>query len=187
MKKCKPFGEVAIIKVGEVGVKTKARGHAMTETNSKKRKICGTEFELSSSLVELKTQDNFVSRDPCTSPASCCSSNGSTVAEKDWFKFVDLEEDSTEIEAPTNSRKRRETTPLNELGLEPGELESTARPMEVNPRCQIIPQKVSSAELEEFFITAEKNLTEKFTDRYNYDIMNDVPLEGRYEWVRQKR
>ncbi|KAI3824136.1 hypothetical protein L1987_05585 [Smallanthus sonchifolius] len=40
-----------------------------------------------------------------------------------------------------------------------------------------------SSELEEFFASAEKELHRRFKDKYNYDIVNDIPLEGRFEWV----
>ncbi|KAK4378423.1 hypothetical protein RND71_000285 [Anisodus tanguticus] len=39
------------------------------------------------------------------------------------------------------------------------------------------------AEIEEFFSVAEKREQKRFAEKYNYDIMKDVPLEGRYQWV----
>ncbi|KAL0356816.1 UNVERIFIED_CONTAM: Cyclin-dependent kinase inhibitor 7 [Sesamum calycinum] len=42
----------------------------------------------------------------------------------------------------------------------------------------------SAAELEEFFAAAEKYEQKRFTEKYNYDIVKDVPLEGKYQWVR---
>jgi putative lipase involved disintegration of autophagic bodies len=30
--------------------------------------------------------------------------------------------------------------------------------------------------------TTDREEGKRFTDRYNYDIVNDKPLEGRYEW-----
>ncbi|GAA0160243.1 hypothetical protein LIER_16839 [Lithospermum erythrorhizon] len=40
----------------------------------------------------------------------------------------------------------------------------------------------SEAELEDFFSAAEKYEQNRFAEKYNYDIVKDVPLEGRYEW-----
>ncbi|GER42194.1 cyclin dependent kinase inhibitor family protein [Striga asiatica] len=40
------------------------------------------------------------------------------------------------------------------------------------------------AELEEFFAAAEKHDQKRFLEKYNYDIVRDVPLEGKYQWVR---
>lgn len=38
-------------------------------------------------------------------------------------------------------------------------------------------------EMEEFFASAEHQQQRSFMDKYNYDIVNDKPLDGRYEWV----
>ncbi|KAL7156784.1 hypothetical protein ABFS83_02G032500 [Erythranthe nasuta] len=42
----------------------------------------------------------------------------------------------------------------------------------------------AAAELEEFFAAAEKYEQKRFAEKYNFDIVNDVPLEGTYQWVR---
>ncbi|XP_071691750.1 cyclin-dependent kinase inhibitor 7-like isoform X2 [Rutidosis leptorrhynchoides] len=44
----------------------------------------------------------------------------------------------------------------------------------------------TAAEIDEFFSIAEKKEEKRFMDKYNYDIVNDVPMEGRYQWVRLK-
>ncbi|KAL0696878.1 hypothetical protein Bca4012_064058 [Brassica carinata] len=44
----------------------------------------------------------------------------------------------------------------------------------------------TEAELDDFFSAAERFQQKRFTDKYNYDIVNDTPLEGRYEWVSLK-
>ncbi|KAK4742315.1 hypothetical protein SAY87_000316 [Trapa incisa] len=41
-------------------------------------------------------------------------------------------------------------------------------------------------EIEEFFSVAEKYEQKRFTEKYNYDIARDVPLQGRYQWVSLK-
>ncbi|KAL2344836.1 hypothetical protein Fmac_006121 [Flemingia macrophylla] len=40
------------------------------------------------------------------------------------------------------------------------------------------------AEIEEFFTMAEKYEQKRFEEKYNFDIVSDLPLEGRYQWVR---
>ncbi|KAD5318336.1 hypothetical protein R6Q59_033589 [Mikania micrantha] len=42
----------------------------------------------------------------------------------------------------------------------------------------------SPAELEEFFCQAELYEQKRFIEKYNFDIVKDVPTEGRYQWVR---
>ncbi|KAM0060954.1 putative cyclin-dependent kinase inhibitor domain-containing protein [Helianthus debilis subsp. tardiflorus] len=44
----------------------------------------------------------------------------------------------------------------------------------------------SAAELEEFFSKAEKLEQKRFAEKYNFDIVKDVPMEGRYQWVQLK-
>ncbi|XP_028777093.1 cyclin-dependent kinase inhibitor 7-like [Neltuma alba] len=39
-------------------------------------------------------------------------------------------------------------------------------------------------EIEEFFAMAEKYEQKRFAEKYNYDIVKDMPLQGKYEWVR---
>ncbi|KAF7840853.1 cyclin-dependent kinase inhibitor 7-like [Senna tora] len=39
-------------------------------------------------------------------------------------------------------------------------------------------------EIEEFFAMAEMYEQKRFAEKYNYDIAKDMPLEGRYQWVR---
>ncbi|XP_004492301.1 cyclin-dependent kinase inhibitor 4 [Cicer arietinum] len=41
----------------------------------------------------------------------------------------------------------------------------------------------TSLEMDEFFALAEKQQQAIFMDKYNFDVVNDVPLPGRYEWV----
>ncbi|CAK9166482.1 unnamed protein product [Ilex paraguariensis] len=124
---------------------------------------------------------------------SCCSSNGSGELTNERVKFVDLEEESAEIEMSTyesdsRGRERREATPASELQVESGELESTATPSEANSLRRLTVEKMpSESELEEFFAAAEKDIQKRFTEKYNYDIVKDAPLEGRYEWVQLKQ
>ncbi|KAL6961495.1 hypothetical protein U1Q18_039264 [Sarracenia purpurea var. burkii] len=222
MRKCKGIGEIEVMEVAHVGVMTRARALAMAAAASsgtgRRRKICGGELKLSSSLVELRSRSRvvvapeisvstatsgnsgrrMVSNDRCSSqssenvPASCCLSNGSSDLAKKSFKILDLEEDSSvQVETSTTSdfyrRERRGTTPSSDLQPESVDMESTARPSDANSRRKSSAEKTSSdKDLEEFFAAAEKDLQKRFAEKYNYDIVNDVPLKGRYDWVRLK-
>ncbi|VVB00735.1 unnamed protein product [Arabis nemorensis] len=44
----------------------------------------------------------------------------------------------------------------------------------------------TKAEIDDFFSAAEKHEHKRFTEKYNYDFVNDTPLEGRYQWVTLK-
>ncbi|MFS8016978.1 putative cyclin-dependent kinase inhibitor [Helianthus anomalus] len=58
----------------------------------------------------------------------------------------------------------------------------TANPETVTSSRRTVP----AAEIEEFFASAEKERQKRFKDRYNYDIVKDTPLEGRFEWTQLK-
>lgn len=49
-----------------------------------------------------------------------------------------------------------------------------------NPILRNIP---SAYEMEEFFTHAEQQQQRQFIDKYNFDIVADMPLPGRYDWV----
>ncbi|KAL9152315.1 hypothetical protein ABFS82_11G114400 [Erythranthe guttata] len=176
-----------------------------------KRKVGLEERQLSECSIQLKTrriavaapEDSASSENSENSTcevtdhclASCSSSNGSTELAKGRSKFLDLEENEVAVAVEffatsaghSSDSRERETTPLSDAA-EPdsaGELESTARPRETsNRRRSTAAEKMpSEAELEEFFAAAENNLHKQFTNKYNYDIVKDQPLEGRYEWV----
>uniref|UniRef100_A0A0E0E4Y9 Cyclin-dependent kinase inhibitor domain-containing protein n=1 Tax=Oryza meridionalis TaxID=40149 RepID=A0A0E0E4Y9_9ORYZ len=39
-------------------------------------------------------------------------------------------------------------------------------------------------EVEAFLAAAESSVARRFAAKYNYDIVKDAPMDGRYEWVR---
>ncbi|GFS34248.1 hypothetical protein Acr_00g0032920 [Actinidia rufa] len=158
----------------------------------KRRKIVAGDSKLSSSLVQFgschsavvtpeknsvspATTENSASDDRCSSqssdhvPTSCCSCNASSDFEKETFGIVDLEDDRVQFETSTSDfgcSERREKTPSGELQSESGDLESTARPSEVNSRRKFPVEKMpSETELEEFFAAAEKDLQKRFTEK----------------------
>lgn len=165
----------------------------------KKRKLRLEDLEnRPSSSVQLKTRCladttpvNFPSY-TCESSGSygalgsCCSSNGSS----SYLAKVQGEENEVTVDQflgtsngdTLNRRERSETS--SEIQVESGEMESTARPNKSNPRRRLTGEKMPSEDdLEEFFSSAEKNLQKRFIDKYNYDVVKDEPLEGRFEWV----
>ncbi|KAB2626428.1 cyclin-dependent kinase inhibitor 7-like [Pyrus ussuriensis x Pyrus communis] len=132
------------------------------------------------------SNDDFSTSDHAES--SCCSSNGSSVLVEDRkIEFVDLEADeSDQVESSTYNSSRDErremTVPTSEVRAE---AESTAEPKEAESQRRS-PPLVNVLELEEFFAATEKESQQKFIEKYNYDVVKDEPLEGRYEWIRLK-
>ncbi|XP_047312146.1 cyclin-dependent kinase inhibitor 3 [Impatiens glandulifera] len=43
---------------------------------------------------------------------------------------------------------------------------------------------VTTWEMDEFFSGSEELEQKQFSDKYNFDVVNDMPLPGRFEWVR---
>ncbi|KAK6923030.1 Cyclin-dependent kinase inhibitor domain [Dillenia turbinata] len=153
---------------------------------------------------------NLVDYNRCSSPSSdhllssCNSSNGSSRLLNDDLPLLDLEEECEEIGASLDNkwRTRREKTPSSsELGeeeefeedLESEESSSSSmekkKKSEANSRLgstSLLQKMPSESEIEEFFSSVEKDIQKKFTDKYNYDVVKDMPLEGRYEWIQLK-
>ncbi|MCL7040407.1 hypothetical protein MKW94_017430 [Papaver nudicaule] len=40
------------------------------------------------------------------------------------------------------------------------------------------------SEINDFFSVAEEKEHKRFSERYNFDFARELPMEGRYEWVR---
>lgn len=95
------------------------------------------------------------------------------------------------IEQEGRDRGIRESTPSSLIGngeaLEaPG---STTRPCcrssgRIRRQNENRRSAPTSHEMEEFFAGAEQQQRRLFIERYNYDPVSDLPLAGRYEWVR---
>ncbi|GKU94727.1 hypothetical protein SLEP1_g8174 [Rubroshorea leprosula] len=197
VKKCRAIAKIAVVEMAapaQVGVRTRARALAMatTEKTARKRKrklnhCAVTELELSSSstyiqlrnrrIVVQESVDHRRLSSSSDQEVSCCSSNGSS----ERIELPDLEAENFEDETSTYScSERRETT-------ESDELDSTSKPSAVNCHRRSAAEKMpTEAELQEFFTAAEKDLQKQFVDKYNYDIVKDEPLDGRFEWVRLK-
>ncbi|KAF8107259.1 hypothetical protein N665_0124s0053 [Sinapis alba] len=94
-------------------------------------------------------------------------------------------ENSPEFETKQSTR---ESMPCNfvedlEINVTPG---SSTRSMRTATRDYTMDRDSmvpTSNELEEFFAFAEQQQQRLFMEKYNFDIVNDMPLTGRYEWV----
>ncbi|CAF2089643.1 cyclin-dependent kinase inhibitor 3 [Brassica rapa] len=105
----------------------------------------------------------------------------------DWFGKSDAfcGENSPDFESRQSTR---ESTPCNftedlEIIVTPGSSTKSMRTATrdcIRDRDSSVP---STSELEEFFAYAEQQQQRLFMDKYNFDIVNDMPLTGRYEWV----
>ncbi|XP_020232521.1 cyclin-dependent kinase inhibitor 4 [Cajanus cajan] len=109
-------------------------------------------------------------------------------------KFPPFEDDNAECSFGENflevegreERSTRESTPCS-LIRDSNAIHTPGSTTRQRTR-QIIHERVqrnipSAYEMEEFFAYAEKQQQTIFMDKYNFDIVNEVPLPGRYEWV----
>ncbi|XP_024975411.1 cyclin-dependent kinase inhibitor 7-like isoform X2 [Cynara cardunculus var. scolymus] len=195
IRKCSNgVGEVVVVDSDQVGMRTRAVAAEEEEGAEKRRKVGNGELRLPlPTLVQITTAGEI--RYPCTAsaasrssdhvPVSCCSRNGST----EERQFTDLEE-IVEIGAVARcSLDSRASKRRSELKAGSGEQKTiTANQSTViNSRRTMPAEKMPpAAELEEFFASAETELHKRFKDKYNYDIVNDTPLEGRFQWVQVK-
>ncbi|MBA0737325.1 hypothetical protein Gogos_010795 [Gossypium gossypioides] len=76
-----------------------------------------------------------------------------------------------------NKGSTRESTPCSLTK----DLKTIPSPGLLNDVLQSVP---STQEMEEFFVYAEQQQHRRFIEKYNFDIVNDLPLQGRYDWVK---
>ncbi|EEF41251.1 cyclin-dependent kinase inhibitor 3 [Ricinus communis] len=94
------------------------------------------------------------------------------------------------LDSDSRDRSTRESTPCNLIKdsdatgtpcSTTGQASSTATNRRVRNNIQrSIP---TTHEMEEFFTCAEQRQRRLFIEKYNFDVANDLPLPGRYEWV----
>ncbi|PIN15303.1 hypothetical protein CDL12_02585 [Handroanthus impetiginosus] len=171
---------------------------------SKKRKFY-SDFE-NEYGGDVEVVENSAS--PAVSRTSGCSKHeeySSDVVKKSLrsadLENVDLQSEGFEQEISTSVGDvfSREATPTSELYGDSEQVlvySSTFTPKKKSSSPPEIPRRKipasieenmpSAAELEEFFAAAEKYEQNRFAEKYNYDIVKDVPLEGKYQWVRLK-
>ncbi|CAA2958427.1 cyclin-dependent kinase inhibitor 3-like isoform X1 [Olea europaea subsp. europaea] len=89
------------------------------------------------------------------------------------------------------SRSTRESAPCSLIRfagtvLTPGSTTRWTSPKAAiqRPQDAILRNIPTSHEMEEFFARAEQSQQRLFMEKYNFDVANDVPLPGQYQWVR---
>ncbi|KAL4568710.1 hypothetical protein LXL04_024325 [Taraxacum kok-saghyz] len=151
----------------------------------KRRKVGNGELRLpSSSLVQITKEEDARGSSASTAnlggdhvAVSCCSIDGST----EERQFTDLK-----VESETTARNNLDTRaskPTTEIKPGSGAPEMLTSKSSTTINCR---RTVPTAELDEFFAAAEKELHKRFKDKYNYDIVSDTPSEGRFEWDQLK-
>ncbi|KAJ0565977.1 putative cyclin-dependent kinase inhibitor [Helianthus annuus] len=88
------------------------------------------------------------------------------------------------LDSEAKERSTRESTPCSFIrdsndSITPGS--STRHAIVPNSIQRIMP---SAQEIEEFFARHALEQQRLFSEKYNFDIVNEKPLQGRYEWVK---
>ncbi|RID56933.1 hypothetical protein BRARA_F00345 [Brassica rapa] len=161
----------------------------MSERDSKE-----TSFE-GSSIKRMRLDDGDDSAEETTVSSSSSSSlsysaaldsededHRSSSARDTSLPFLDLEGEQqiseTEVSSLITISFRAQGSPSSEM-----DSATTTKTERQEKKAKAPP---TQAELDDFFSAAERGQQKRFSDKYNYDIVNDTPLEGRYEWVSLK-
>ncbi|XP_073317079.1 cyclin-dependent kinase inhibitor 3-like isoform X2 [Primulina huaijiensis] len=85
-----------------------------------------------------------------------------------------------------NFRKdTRESTPCSStMGSNPGPATGSSASNRRGPPNPLFMNVPTPFELEEFFTHEEQALQRLFTEKYNFDFVNELPVLGRYEWLK---
>ncbi|XP_022952767.1 cyclin-dependent kinase inhibitor 7 isoform X3 [Cucurbita moschata] len=121
-------------------------------------------------------------------PVSCSSSDDCGKATVEKFEDLELQTKSFEtVESIPVNDIERESTPTSNLHGDSDEMDSPATNFLTDKqKPPDRPKTPPISEIEDFFAEAEKYEQKRFSEKYNFDIVMDVPLEGRYQWIRLK-
>ncbi|CAI9776621.1 unnamed protein product [Fraxinus pennsylvanica] len=138
----------------------------------------------------------------CEEEYSGSDSIGMAKKEETCFEMENREWDTGDIEIEASfgenildwearERSTRESTPcslIQSVGtvLTPGSTTRRTSPEAAiqRPQDAILRNFPTAHEVEEFFARAEQSQQNLFMEKYNFDVTNDVPLSGQYDWVR---
>ncbi|KAJ0248928.1 Cyclin-dependent kinase inhibitor 5 [Hirschfeldia incana] len=98
---------------------------------------------------------------------------------------VSSEQTNLEEDCGSNFVKSESGCSIGEKGseFESGDRETT--PCSLRRDSEEATQRVpSSSEIEDFFAFAEQQQQRFFAEKYNFDIVSENPLPGRYEWIK---
>lgn len=134
-------------------------------------------------------------KNPCSPIELAKEVDGCPGRQNEGFEIGDMEIEASfgENNLDMEPRERcftRESTPCSMIRAAdsiptPGSSTKRRSPNASNQRSQNALRNIPTArEMEDFFTCAEQPQQRLFIEKYNFDIVNDSPLPGRYEWVR---
>ncbi|XP_038713563.1 cyclin-dependent kinase inhibitor 3-like isoform X2 [Tripterygium wilfordii] len=183
MKKSKIKGDVAVM---EVGVRTRAKTLALQRLLQSQSP---SPLVDSSSLCYLQLRSRRLEKP--VPPPTCRDNHGARrEIKKESKEGVEVSCGETCLDSGSKDRATRESTPCSLIrgtsnSVTPGSTSRWKSSVTANHRTQNDIQRNNpiTHEVEEFFSYAEQQQQREFMEKYNFDIVNDLPLSGRYEWV----
>ncbi|XP_042063208.1 cyclin-dependent kinase inhibitor 7-like isoform X2 [Salvia splendens] len=145
---------------------------------------CRAEDMLLSFRKKRKLENDRCGETESLSPAAFCCSNSKHEDSSDVVEMSPRSADLENAEISTSTgRVLREATPSSELYGDSEQILLPKKESSTTLRRKIPKSMPSAAELEGFFAAAEKYEQKRFAEKYNYDIVKDVPLEDFCWWI----
>ncbi|PHT38149.1 hypothetical protein CQW23_21722 [Capsicum baccatum] len=199
LRKAKITGDVAVMEATTLGVRTRARTLALQRLQSSSSPSPSPSPPPSSAsdscYLQLRSR-RLQKSTPLPHPHSTevskehPESNRGRVTEyvNDFGAEISFGGNTLDFE---RSDSTRESTPCSvvreaDAMVNPG---SATRLADSSATAQITRNSIlsnipSAHEIEEFFTFAEQQQQRLFMEKYNFDVANDLPLSGQYEWIR---
>ncbi|XP_055811764.1 cyclin-dependent kinase inhibitor 3-like isoform X2 [Solanum dulcamara] len=184
LRKAKITGDVAVMEPS-LGVRTRARTLSLQSSSTPPSASDSCYLQLRSRRLHKPLSN------PQEHPQSASVGSVSITQKGRVTEDVDAEISFGDNTLDFQHRESRESKPCSlvrevDAMVNPG---SATRRTELNTTTQItrnfILRNIPSAhEIEEFFTFAEQQQQRLFMEKYNFDVANDSPLSGRYEWIR---
>ncbi|CBI17323.3 unnamed protein product, partial [Vitis vinifera] len=203
MRKAKARGEVAVMEVSQpcLGVRTRAKTLALERLQKSRPRPSPPQSppqQQASSSSYLQLRSRRLLKPPILSPAVDLLKLGKEeqILEDNNANDLGIEASFGEnvLDFEARDRSTRETTPCSlirdpETIRTPGSTTKPASSSGINRRMDNSRQGhvPTTQEMDQFFQSAEEEQQRVFTDKYNFDPVNDKPLSGRFEWVKLNR
>lgn len=212
-RKSKTTGEVSLMEIPSLGgVLTRAKTLALQQAAAAVASVgAGSYIQLRSRRLvkptsDKKQKETGAPKNPNKASLRVANSSRRKFDEKfvddeagirqetEIMGAVDLENNDEEgsfgenmLEIEVRGRTTRETTPCS-LIRNPDIIRtpSSSTKSSTKYRVQNTTQRPipSTSEMDEFFTGPEKHQQRLFMEKYNFDPVNEKPLNGRYEWVK---
>ncbi|XP_073023233.1 cyclin-dependent kinase inhibitor 3-like isoform X2 [Primulina eburnea] len=205
MRKAKTAGDTAVMEMSQsspLGVRTRAKTLALQRLQSTAASTAAPPndscyLELRSRRLEKQPpphqhnsrEDQGLEHSEDRTREECCEAAliSCSVGAGGLEIEASFGENNLDTEA---NRSTKEITPSNSTRAAGTPCSSTRKvhsraPSQRLPLNAVFVNMPALHELEDFFAIEEQAMQRHFIEKYNFDFVNDSPLPGRYEWVKQ--